>query len=220
LTSGEGVLFSKNEQTKTKRDEVMNMAYEARNFDHLLGTEGLSDALLKNHFTLYQGYVNNVNKALEKLREQLGEGKTGQPDYAEVKRRLGWEFNGMRLHEYYFGGLKKGGSQPDKGSALYKKMEQDFGGFENWEKDFRGVGGMRGIGWAALYYDKQGDRLINFWIDEHDKGHPGGQALIMIMDVFEHAFMLDYGTKKAGYIDAYFKAIDWGEISRRFDSVK
>jgi Fe-Mn family superoxide dismutase len=184
------------------------MAYTAKDYSKLLGMEGFSETLLKNHFTLYQGYVTNTNKVMETLAQMLKEGRTASPEFAELKRRLGWEFNGMRLHEYYFENLGgKGGL--DKSGKLYKKMSQDFGSYETWEKDFRAVGAMRGIGWAVLYQDKMTGGLINFWINEHDVGHPAGCTPILILDVFEHAFMIDYGLKRPDYIEAFFKNINW-----------
>src|SRR5574341_1118678 len=185
------------------------MAYEAKNFDNLLGTKGFSDVLLKNHFTLYQGYVTNTNKSIDALAALAKEGKTGTPEYAEQKRRFGWEWNGMRLHEYYFGNMVKGGKPIDKNSNFYKKIVEDFGSYENWEKDFRAVASMRGIGWVILYYDGMADKLFNTWINEHDVGHLCAASPMLVMDVFEHAFITDYGIKRADYIEAFFKAIDW-----------
>jgi Fe-Mn family superoxide dismutase len=185
-----------------------NMTYTAKDYSRLLGMQGFSDTLLKNHLTLYQGYVTNTNKLMDTLGQMLKEGKTATPEFAELRRRLGWEFNGMRLHEYYFENLGgKGGL--DKGGKLSKKMTQDFGDYENWEKEFKSVGAMRGIGWAVLYQDSSNGKLINFWINEHDVGHPAGCNPILILDVFEHAFMIDYGLKRADYIEAFFKNIDW-----------
>jgi len=185
-----------------------NMAYTAKDYSRLLGMQGFSDTLLKNHFTLYQGYVTNTNKLMETLGQMLKEGKTGTPEFAELKRRFGWEFNGMRLHEYYFENLggKAGLGKEDK---LFKKISEDFGSYENWEKESKGVGAMRGIGWAVLYQDSLTGKLINFWINEHDVGQPAGCNPILILDVFEHAFMIDYGLKRADYIEAFFKNIDW-----------
>lgn len=120
------------------------MAYEARNYEQLLGIEGLSDPLMKNHFTLYQGYVANTNKLADALNQMLKDGKAATPEYAELKRRFGWEFNGMRLHEYYFGNMVKGGNSLDSGSELYGKLAADFGSYDNWQKDFKGTGAMRG----------------------------------------------------------------------------
>jgi Fe-Mn family superoxide dismutase len=184
------------------------MTYTVKDYSKLLGMEGFSDTLLKNHFTLYQGYVTNTNKLIDTLGQMLKEGKVSTPEFAELKRRLGWEFNGMRLHEYYFENLGgKGGLE--KISKLSKKIAEDFGSYENWEKEFKAVGTMRGIGWAALYQDSLTGRLLNFWINEHDVGHPAGCSPILILDVFEHAFMVDYGLKKADYIEAFFKNINW-----------
>jgi Fe-Mn family superoxide dismutase len=184
------------------------MPYTAKDYSKLLGMEGFSETLLKNHFTLYQGYVTNTNKLVDTLGPLLKEGKTGNPEYAEMKRRFGWEFNGMRLHEYYFENLGgKGGI--DKAGKLAKKISESFGSYEEWEKDFRGVGAMRGIGWAVLYQDNLSGNLFNCWINEHDAGHLAGCTPILILDVFEHAFMIDYGLKRADYIGAYFKNINW-----------
>jgi len=190
------------------KKEVKIMPYAAKDYAKLIGMVGFSETLLKNHFTLYQGYVTNTNKVLDALDQMLKDGKTATPEFAELKRRLGWEFNGMRLHEYYFENLGgKGGI--DKGGKLAKKLGESFGSYEAWEKDFKAAGTMRGIGWVALYQDTQSGRMINFWINEHDVSHPAGENLILIMDVFEHAFMLDYGLKRADYIEAFFKNIDW-----------
>ena len=190
------------------------MSYAPKEYAGLMGTPGFSDALLKNHFTLYQGYVTNTNKTLEILEKLLKEGRAASPEYAEMKRRLGWEFNGMRLHEYYFDNL--GGTAPLAADGrLGKKLVESFGSFDAWEKDFRATGAMRGIGWTVLYLDPSDDRLINFWINEHDEGHPAGGVPILVMDVFEHAYMLDYGLKRAEYIDAFFKSIDWKAAEAR-----
>lgn len=194
------------------------MAYEAKNLDNLLGTEGFSDQSLQNHFTLYQGYVANTNKLAGKLDRYLKKGKTSEPDYAELKRRFGWEFDGMRLHEYYFGNLTKRGKELDKNSNLHDKIIEDFGSYENWEKDFKALGSIRGIGWTVLCCDCQNDQLFNIWINEHDIGHLVAATPVLVMDVFEHAFMLDYGLKKTDYIEAFFKAVNWSVAEERFDN--
>ena len=136
------------------------MGYEAINFEHLLGTTGFSDTLLNNHFTLYKGYVANTNKVAEILDAMLKDGKAGSPEYAELSRRFGWEFNGMRLHEYYFGNMAKGGSALDKAGALHAKIGKEFGSFEHWEKDFKATGAMRGIGWTVLYHELIGAQYL------------------------------------------------------------
>jgi len=196
-----------------KRKEE-KMAYTAKDYSKLIGMEGFSETLLKNHFTLYQGYVTNTNKLADTLAQMLKEGRAATPEYAELKRRFGWEFNGMRLHEYYFENLGGRGAI-DKNGKLAKKIAESFGSYEDWEKDFRGVGTMRGIGWAVLYQDPTSGRLFNCWINEHDGGHLAGCNPIFIMDVFEHAFMIDYGLKRPDYIAAFFKNIDWKAAEAR-----
>ena len=190
------------------------MAYTAKDYKGLIGMKGFSDTLLNNHFTLYQGYVTNTNKVLDTLAAMLKDGKVGTPEYAELKRRLGWEFNGMRLHELYFENL--GGKAPaNKSGKLGKKLAEEFGSYENWEKDFRGTATMRGIGWVILYQDNLTGKLINQWINEHDTGHPAGCTPILVLDVFEHAFMVDYGLKRADYIESFFNNINWGAAEAR-----
>jgi len=190
------------------------MPYTAKDFSNLIGMEGFSETLLRNHFSLYQGYVTNTNKLMDSLTAMLKEGKVGTPEYAELKRRMGFEFNGMRLHEYYFGNL--GGKETlDKSGKLGRKLAEDFGNYEEWEKDFRGTGTMRGIGWAILYQDNITGKLMNQWINEHEVGHPAGCIPVLVMDVFEHAFMIDYGLKRADYIEAFFKNINWAVVESR-----
>lgn len=190
------------------------MAYAPKDYAKLIGMAGFSETLLKNHFTLYQGYVTNTNKVLDTLEQMAKDGKTATPEFAELKRRLGWEFNGMRLHEYYFENLG-GTAALNKDGKLGKKIAESFGSYEAWEKDFRATGAMRGIGWVALYQDPVSGRLINFWINEHDVSHPAGCTLLLIMDVFEHAFMIDYGLKRADYIEAFFKNVNWSAAEAR-----
>ena len=182
--------------------------YNATDYSHLIGMPGFSETLLKTHFGLYQGYVANTNKLLGILRDAGLTGKTAAPEYAELKRRLGWEFNGMRLHELYFENLGGDGVLGRDG-ALAAQMTEDFGSVDEWAKDFKATGAMRGIGWVVLYQDVNNGRLINFWINEHDTGHPAGCNPVLVMDVFEHAYMLDYATKRADYIEAFFRNINW-----------
>ena len=190
------------------------MVYEAKDFTKLIGMEGFSETLLKNHFTLYQGYVTNTNKLYDLIAAQPKDAMN--PGFAELKRRFGFEFNGMRLHEYYFEGMSRNGAELEDDSSLGNKIAEDFESYENWEKDFKATGKIRGVGWAALYFDPRTNRLINAWINEHDTGHLAGCNLLLIMDVFEHAFMHDYGLNRADYIEAFFKTIDWNVVLERF----
>lgn len=191
--------------------------YTPKNYDRLLGTPGFSDALLKNHFTLYQGYVKNTNALAETLAGAVEEGKNGTPAYCELKRRFGWEFNGMRLHELYFENMTKSvASLTATSHSLAHALDVQFGSQAAWQKDFVSVGAMRGIGWVILYHDRESGRFFNVWINEHDGGHLSGATPLLVMDVFEHAYVLDYGIKKMEYLEAFMKAIDWRVVSQRF----
>ena len=191
------------------------MTYTNKNYDHLLGTPGFSNQLLQNHFTLYQGYVTNTNKLFDTLMALVKDGKASTPEFAELKRRFGWEFNGMRLHELYFGNMKSSSTQLLQTSKLAQKLISQFGSIENWQTAFKAVGAMRGIGWVVLCYDTEADKLFNIWVNEHDVGHLIGTTPLLIMDVFEHAFMIDYNLKRADYIAAFFNAIDWNVVEKR-----
>lgn len=185
--------------------------YIAKKFDRLVGLDGFSEKMLQNHFSLYEGYVNNVNKLLELLNSE----ESGTLEYAELRRRFGWEWNGMRLHELYFENFSKDGKGMDPNSKLGEKIQKDFGSFENWKKEFVSIGLMRGIGWVVLYYDRIAKKLLNIWINEHDAGHLSGCSPILVMDVFEHAYITDYGTKRLEYIKSFMKAVDGKIINSR-----
>lgn len=209
-----GASIEKGKDSNGKKGKEGGSMYQAKDYSKLLGMAGFSDTLLKNHFTLYQGYVTNTNKILELLDELAKAGKGNSPEFSELKRRFGWEFNGMRLHEYYFENLG-GTGQLGSSSPLAQKLAKEFGSVQNWESDFKAVGAMRGIGWVILYQDDITGRLFNAWINEHDVGHLSGCRPLLIMDVFEHAFMIDYGLKRADYIQAFFQNINWEAVERR-----
>jgi superoxide dismutase, Fe-Mn family len=190
------------------------MAYDTRDYKKLLGMNGFSDNLLNNHFTLYQGYVKNLNRLVETIDALSKAGKSDTPEYAELQRRFGFEWNGMRLHEYYFDNLG-GTGLAVSGGKLAQKLAATWGSREAWEKDFRATGAMRGVGWVVLYQDIQSGRLFNTWINLHESGHLTGCQPVLVMDVWEHAFMIDYGLKRAEYIEAFFRNIDWSVCELR-----
>ena len=194
------------------------MIYQPINFDSILGIQHLSDKLLKDHFLLYQGYVNNTNKLLQILDILSKEDMTNSPEFSEIKRRLGWEWNGIRLHEYYFSNIIKGGKILDTNTNLYKNIVDDFGSYQNWERDFKATGLIRGVGWVILYYDPLVGKLFNIWIDEHNTNHLCGGYPVLVIDLFEHAYMMDFGINKSAYIDAFFKMVNW-EINPEIDKI-
>jgi Fe-Mn family superoxide dismutase len=193
--------------------------YQPKQFA-LSGLNGISDQTLEMHFKLYQGYVKETNQLTERIAAFLKDGRIDQeemPAYSELTRRLGFEYNGMVLHEYYFGNLtKNGGSEPAPSSSFVVAAELRFGSYETWKADIVGIGKMRGVGWAICYQDPASGRLSNHWITLHEIGNVAGFKPIIVMDVWEHAFLLDYKPAERGhYIDAFFSNIDWGTVEQR-----
>ena len=198
--------------------------YKAKQFN-LSGLKGISDQTLEMHFKLYEGYVKETNNLQERIAEFLKDGTVDQeemPLYSELKRRLGFEFNGMVLHEYYFENLKKNGeTDPAGNSAFYKAAESSFGGYEIWKADFVGVGKMRGVGWAICFEQPDTGRLSNHWISLHQNGEVAGYNPVLVMDVWEHAFLLDYKpADRPKYIEAFFSNMDWKSVEGRLKYTK
>jgi Fe-Mn family superoxide dismutase len=200
----------------TVQQKIQWKPYMEKDFKHLHGLTGISDKTLEIHLGLYSGYVKNTNILNEKVIELTEAGKSGQPEYCELKRRYGWEYNGMRLHEYYFGNLKPGGSELKEGTALGRAMAETYSSIEVWKNDFMKVGGMRGVGWAILFQDPMTKVLSNHWISSHEEGNVAGFAPILVMDVWEHAFLLDYKpSERSKYIEAFFNNVDWAAVEAR-----
>jgi Fe-Mn family superoxide dismutase len=194
-------------------------SYKARQFN-LSGLKGISDETLELHFKLYEGYVKETNNLTSRIREFIQDGKVDQeemPAYSELTRRLGFEYNGMVLHEYYFENLKKGtgAGEPDRSSKFLKAAEASFGSYDIWKTDFQGIGKMRGVGWAICYENPANHRLSNHWISLHETGNVAGFHPILVMDVWEHAYLLDFKTERPKYIEAFFSNIDWSAVDSR-----
>lgn len=183
----------------------------------LAGLQGISDNTLQTHFGLYEGYVKNTNLLNEQLAELIKNGQAGgaNPHFAELTRRLGFEYNGMRLHEYYFDNMtSKAGGAPK--APLNDALGASFGDFDTWKKDFAAIGGMRGVGWAIAYQDPWTGRISNHWVTLHEEGNPAGFRPVLVMDVWEHAFMLDYKPSERGkYIESFFANVDWAAVESR-----
>jgi Fe-Mn family superoxide dismutase len=196
---------------------AVNKAYKARQFD-LSGLNGISDQTLEVHFKLYEGYVTNTNTLNEKISSIIQTGSiSDMTTYSELTRRLGFEYNGMVLHEYYFDNMSKSGNvDPEKNSDFYKAAEKTFGSYDVWKTDFVGVGKMRGVGWAICYQDPNTGYLSNHWITLHEDGNVAGFKPILVMDVWEHAFLLDYKpADRPKYIEAFFSNINWSAVDQR-----
>ena len=198
----------------------MITTYKPRQFN-LSNLTGISDETLEMHFKLYEGYVKETNKLNEKIAEFIQDGKVDQEEfaeYSELNRRRGFEYNGMVLHEYYFDNMQTGGGtgDPANASAFRKAAEESFGSYDIWKADFVGTGKMRGVGWAICYEDPSNGQISNHWITLHETGNVAGYTPILVMDVWEHAFILDYKpAERPKYIEAFFSNIDWSAVEKR-----
>ena len=194
-------------------------SYKAREFN-LSGLNGISDETLEMHFKLYEGYVKETNNLTDRITSFIQDGNVDQeemPAYSELTRRLGFEYNGMVLHEYYFENLKSGGGgDPDRTARFIKAAESSFGSYEIWKADFVGIGKMRGVGWAICNQNPSNGRLSNHWITLHETGNVAGFDPVLVMDVWEHAYLLDYKpAERPKYIEAFFSNIDWTMVEKR-----
>lgn len=195
------------------------IVYREQAFDQLKGLDGISDAQIEEHLKLYAGYVKQVNVLNQALAELRGRGqaKGTNPEFAELTRRLGFEYNGMILHEYYFSNLRRAADpSPAPISGIGQALTQAFESLDAWRQDFHGIGEMRGVGWVILAEDPVTHRLSNYWITLHEEGMPAGFKPLLVMDVWEHAFMRDYKvTERAKYIEAFFRNVDWSMVELR-----
>jgi Fe-Mn family superoxide dismutase len=193
--------------------------YSPRDFSKVRGLTGISDKQIEEHLKLYEGYVKRCNTLTEKLFALCNDGKASgaDPVYAELTRRLGFEYSGMVNHEYYFDNMVGGAqAEPPAGSKFRKAVESSFGKFETWLADFRAVATMPGIGWAMTFQDPKNGWLSNHWISLHQDNAPVGFSPIFVMDGWEHAFMRDYlATERAKYLDAFLKNVSWEAVDKR-----
>src|SRR5690349_8844729 len=195
-------------------------SYQPRQFN-LSGLKGISDQTLEMHFKLYEGYVKETNNLTERITEFIKDGTVDQeemPAYSELSRRLGFEYNGMVLHEYYFDNLTRGGGtgDPPETSQFANAATQSFGSYKIWKADFVGIGKMRGVGWAICYQNPVTGTLSNHWITLHETGNVAGFIPVLVMDVWEHAFLLDYKpAERPKYIEAFFSNIAWNVCDER-----
>ena len=191
--------------------------YTARTWN--LELEGLSKDQLEVHYKLYQGYVTNTNVLNQKLVELNKAGEGNSVTAAEIRRRLGFEYNGMRLHEYYFDNL--GGHEAlGADTALMARIVEQYGSFDAFMNEFKAVAATRGIGWVVLYEDPMNGALQIFWVGDHENGHPAGFLPLLVLDVWEHAFSVDYKpNERPKYLEAFFKNVNWKVVASRMVNV-
>jgi len=188
---------------------MRTLEYRIREFSNLRELKGLSDTLIEAHLKLYAGYVRNLNL----LRQRLAGLKPGSPEFSELHRRVGFEINGMRLHELYFDNLSAGGGEP--GTAVREALAKAWGSFGAWRDEFAALGAMRGVGWVILYQDPSTGWLSNHWIGLHEEGHPAGFRPVLVMDVWEHAFA---GMERPTYVEIFLANAAWEAAEARLIS--
>jgi Fe-Mn family superoxide dismutase len=190
---------------------IDQFVFKARKWN-LSGLSGISDKTLETHFGLYEGYVKNVNLLREQIAGiELGATPKGlDPKFAELERRLGFEYNGMRLHELYFDNLTTKPAEIAKGGGLDGNMQHTWGSVEQWRAEFAAMGQMRGVGWVVLAQDPWSGDLSNHWIELHQNGNIAGFAPILVMDVWEHAWLYDYKpADRESYVESFLSNVDW-----------
>ena len=193
--------------------------FEEVKFD-LPALKGLSAKNIEEHLKLYAGYVKNSNLILEKIEEMSEDSEKNAYAICELQRRFGFEFCGMRNHEYYFRLLEGGAKSLDEGSNLKRMIADTWGSFDNWLVRFKAIALTRGIGWAVLFYDPQTKSLLNAWVDEHHLGNLSGLSFIMGIDMWEHSFMIDsLPSEKKKYIDTFFENVNWDFVEENFKKI-
>lgn len=192
--------------------------YEAKTFS-IPALEGISQKQIDIHLGLYQGYVKHINL----LREQIIDLTTQDPEkYAfaieSIRRRVGFEFNGMRMHEFYFPQFEGGPTAEPKDSALAVALSEKYGSWDGFISHFKKVGMSRGSGWCTLAWDKSGNTPQVWWTVDHELGQLADVEILLAMDMWEHAYMVDYvPAEKAKHVDAFFKNLNWSVVEERFN---
>ncbi|MBI5126242.1 MAG: superoxide dismutase [Candidatus Taylorbacteria bacterium] len=179
--------------------------------------KGISKKTIEEHLKLYAGYVKHANLIQTKIEELKMDAEKNAYALGEINRRFGFEFDGMRNHEVYFGSLEGGAKEFSKTSEIGKAIVENFGSFETWLASFKAIALTRGIGWALLYYDPVSDQLLNAWIDEQHLGQLQGCYLILALDMWEHSFVADYQPSgKKQYIEDFFVNLNWDIIDTNY----
>ncbi|MBX4198185.1 Fe-Mn family superoxide dismutase [Candidatus Parcubacteria bacterium] len=182
--------------------------------------KGISKKSVDEHLKLYAGYVKHTNLILDKINEYAQDAEKHAYALGELQRRFSFEFNGMRNHEYYFKSLEGGPEMLGDNSMLKVAVEKEFGSWDGWLNRFKAITLTRGIGWAILYWDSHAKRLVNAWVDEQHLGQLNSVQYIVGIDMWEHAFYLDYATEKKKYVDAFFENLNWSVIENNFKSAQ
>jgi Fe-Mn family superoxide dismutase len=182
--------------------------------------KGISKKSVDEHLKLYAGYVKHANVILEKITEYAQDSEKNAYVLGELQRRFGFEFDGMRNHEYYFKSLEGGTQTLAADSKLKTQIEKQWGSWEGFLARFKAIALTRGIGWAMMYWDAQTKQLTLAWVEEQHLGHLTGLTPILALDMWEHSFYMDYGTDKKKYVEAFFENLNWSVIEENFSKTQ
>jgi Fe-Mn family superoxide dismutase len=191
----------------------------AKKFDSIgKSLDGISAKTMEEHYKLYQGYINKYNEVMERL-EAADRSKANQvfSDVRSLKVDLTFAIGGVKNHEIYFAHL--GGQGGDPGPALKAEIEKWFGSMDAWRADLKATG-IASRGWAWLAWDWDYQYLFNYAGDAQNTFPVWNGTPLIALDVYEHAYYLDYGVARANYIDAFFKNIDWAPAEAMFKICK
>jgi len=178
---------------------------------------GISQKNIEEHLKLYKAYVSNCNLVLNKIKEYEKNGAENAYVLSELHRRFAFEFGGMRNHEYYFSSFIGGHKELKEDSSLFQAITKNGMSFSSWVENFKTLAMTRGVGWAMLFYDKETDQLLTQWVDEQHLGHLVSTSPILCLDMWEHAYYLDYiPSEKKKYIESFFANLNWEEIEKNF----
>lgn len=196
------------------------MAYKVKEHLKPVDLKGISSQQIDDHWKLYEGYVKQANTLSQELEGLRLEGKGVSALYSDRRRRFGFEFAGMVLHELYFGNLKSG-IELDKDSEFAKVVREQFGSVKSWLEDFVNTGKTRSVGWAVCYMDPETGDINNHFIQLHEEGHIPSYNPILVMDVWEHAYMVDHQAGgRADYIASFMENINWDVVYQRYNEAK
>jgi len=190
------------------------MEYAARTFD-IPALKGLSHKQLEVHLALYEGYVKHVNLIRSQIKA-LKETETNAYVISELRRRFAFEFDGMRMHEYYFEQFEGGATPKSESDALMDAAVEKYGSWNTFVAHIKEVAGTRGIGWVVVYYDPAGRTLHTVFVGDHELGQLSGLPIILAVDLWEHAYMVDYvPSEKMTYVDAFLENVNWDVVEKR-----
>ncbi len=187
----------------------MEPMYEAKTFN-IPSLDGISSQTIEEHLGLYNGYVKNLNHILDSLKQVVD-------PYAkrEMQRRMGFEFGGMRNHEYYFAQFEEGSKSLPPGK-LKELIEEQYDNVDSFVDSFKEIASTRGVGWVIAYIDKSVNKLVMTWVDEQHLGQLVDVDMVLALDMWEHSYMLDYPpSKKKDYIEAFFRNLNWEVVAGR-----